>query len=61
MDLFEGNPKAPFLIATTPRCKGGRYSIPLIATLYPYLLVLSVKQGGMKYHYLSLSYDTTWD
>ena len=35
-----GDPKAPFLIATTPRCKGGRYSfsmdcssLPLIRTL----------------------------
>ena len=33
--LVKGNPKAPFLIATTPRCKGGCYSIPLIVPLYP--------------------------
>ena len=24
--IVEGNPKAPFSIATTPRCRGGRYS-----------------------------------
>ena len=34
-NLVAGNPKAPFSIATTPRCKGGRYSIPWIAALYP--------------------------
>ena len=33
--LVEGNPKAPFSIATTPRCRGGCYSIPWIASLYP--------------------------
>ena len=33
--LVEGDPKAPFSIATTPRCRVGRYSIPLIAPLYP--------------------------
>ena len=61
--LVEGDPKAPFLIATTPRCKGGHYSIPLIVhfTLDPYLIMLSVKQGGIKYHFLSLWYDLTWD
>ena len=33
--LVEGDPKTPFSIATTPRCKGGRYSIPWIDPLYP--------------------------
>ena len=33
--VVEGDPKAPFSIATTPRCRGGRYSIPWIAPLYP--------------------------
>ena len=27
--IVEGDPKAPFSIATTPRCRGGRYSIIL--------------------------------
>ena len=33
--LVEGDPKAPFSIATTPRSRGQRYSIPWIAQLYP--------------------------
>ena len=33
--VVEGDQKAPFSIATTPRCKGGRYSFPWIAPLYP--------------------------
>ena len=61
--IIEGNPKAPFSIATTPMCRGGRYSFPglLYFTLDPYLMMLSVKQGGIKYHFLSLWYDSTWD
>ena len=47
--LAEGDPKASFSIATKPRCRGGRYSIPWIAPLY--LIMLSVKQGGIKYHF----------
>ena len=51
--MVEGDPKAPFSIATTPRCRGGRYSFPplLHFTLDPYLIMLSVKQGGIKYHF----------
>ena len=33
--LVDGDPKAPFSIATTPRCRGGRNSIPRIPPLYP--------------------------
>ena len=33
--LVEGDSKAPLSIATTPRCRGGRYSIPWIVPLYP--------------------------
>ena len=36
--LVEGDPKAPFSKATTPQCRGGRYSIPRIAPLYPWSL-----------------------
>ena len=32
--LVESDSKAPFLIATTPRCRGGRCSFPWIALLY---------------------------
>ena len=31
----EGNPKAPFSIATKPKYRGGHYSFPWIALLYP--------------------------
>ena len=34
--VVEGDSKSPFSIATTPRCKGGRYSFPWIALLYPW-------------------------
>ena len=33
--VVEGDQKAPFSIATTPRSSGGRYSFPWIALLYP--------------------------
>ena len=57
----EGNPKDPFSIATTPRCRGGRYSFPWIAPLDSTLIMLSVEQDSIKYHFLSLWYDSTWD
>ena len=31
--VVEGDLKAPFLIATTPRCRGGCYSFPCFAPL----------------------------
>ena len=30
-----GDQKAPFSIATTPKCRGGSYSLPWIDPLYP--------------------------
>ena len=36
LSLVEDDPKSHFSIATTPRCKGGRYSFPWIAPLYPW-------------------------
>ena len=44
--VVEGDLKAPFSIAITPSSD-------------PYLIMLSVKQGGIKYHFLSLWYDLT--
>ena len=41
--LVEGNPKVPFSIATTPRFRGGCYSIPWIAPLYPWFLPYSTE------------------
>ena len=34
-DHSPGNPKAPFSLATTLRCRGGHYFFPWIAPLYP--------------------------
>ena len=39
--VVEGDPKAPFSTATTPRCRGGRYSFPWIAQLYPWYILES--------------------
>ena len=52
----EDKPKAPFSIAIIPRCRGGYYSFPKIASinLDLYLIMLSIKPGGIKYHLLSL-------
>ena len=33
--VVKGDQKAPFSIATTPRCRGGCYSFPWIAPFYP--------------------------
>ena len=33
--VVEGDQKAPFSIATAPRFRGGSYSFPWIAPLYP--------------------------
>ena len=41
--LVEGDPKAPFSIATTPKCAGGRYTIPWITPLYPWSLPYSAE------------------
>ena len=62
-NLAEGNQKAPFSIATIPRCREGATPFPGLVhfTLDPYLIMPSVKQGGIKYHILSLWYDLTWD
>ena len=37
--VVEGDPKAPFSIATTPRRRGGHYSFPWIAPLYPWYVL----------------------
>ena len=61
--VVEDDPKAPFLISITPRCRIGHYTFPglLHFTLDSYLIMLSVKQGNIKYHFLSLWYDSTCD
>ena len=61
--LIEGDLKAPFSIATTPRCRKGAIPLPRLFhfTLDLYLLMLSVKQGGIKYHFWVFRYDSTCD
>ena len=50
------DPRAPFSIATTPMYGGGttHFLGLLYFTLDMYHEILSVKQGGIKYHFLSL-------
>ena len=50
---IEGYEKAPFSIATTLKCRWGRNSFPWIAllTMDPHLIMVSVKQGGIKHHF----------
>ena len=36
MTIIEGDPKAPYSKATTPRCREGRYSFLWIAQIYPW-------------------------
>ena len=43
MILVEGDLKAPFSIATTPKCRGGCYSIPWITSLYSWSLPYNVE------------------
>ena len=54
-----------FSIGTTLRWRGGKGPTPfsglLHFTLDMYLMLLSVKQGGIKYHFLNLWYDSTLD
>ena len=59
--FVEGDTKASFLIATTLRCRGRRYSGLLHFTLDPHLIVLSAKKGSIEYHFFSLWYESTWD
>ena len=63
MTIVKSDPKAPFSIATTPRCWEDATPFPRLPyfTLEMYLTMPSVKQGGIKYHFLSLWYDSTWD
>ena len=59
--LVEGDPKAPFSIATTIGEGASPFPGLLHFTLDPHLIVLSAKQGGIKYHFLSLWNGSTWD
>ena len=62
-DRSRGRPEGSLFVATTPKCMRGRYSFPWIdlLTLDPCLIMLSVKQGGIKCHVFSLWYDPICD
>ena len=51
--IVDGDLKAPFSIATTPWRRGSATQFPGLFhfTLDPYLIILNVKQGGIKYHF----------
>ena len=74
--VVEGDVKAAFSVATSPRYRGGHYcgrrnnTIGIIATatallfsttLDTYLIMLSIIQGGIKYDFLCLWHDSTCD
>ena len=61
--VAEVDSKIPFSIAATPRFRERRYFFPWIASLTfdPYIVMLNVKQGGIKYYFFSLWYDSTWN
>ena len=56
--VLESDLKIPFIIAITQKCTEGYYPFPCIAplTLGPHLIMLSVKQGGIRNKFLSLRY-----
>ena len=63
-DHSRGWPEGSLFDSLLHQCVGeGANPFPglLHFTLDPYLIILSVKQGGIKYHFLSLWYDSTWD
>ena len=49
--VVDGDQKVSFSRATTPRCRGGATPGLLHFILDPYLIMLRVKQGGIKYHF----------
>ena len=63
LTVVEGNPKSPFSIANRPTCIGGHDSFRSIAPLPfdSYLIMLNTKRGSIKYHLLSLWFNSTWD
>ena len=65
LTIVKGDPKASFSIASTLRCWHSSFLRIAQLTLDPYLIMLSVKQGGTKYFFffffLSLWYDSTRD
>ena len=58
-DRSWGRPEGSFSIVTTPKYRERHYSLfgLLHFTLDMFLILLNVKQWGIKYHFLSLWYD----
>ena len=57
--LVEGDPKASFSIATTPRCRGGCYSIPRIFPLYPWSSPYSAEYEA-RWHQVPIFESLVW-
>ena len=47
--VVKGNQKTPFSIATTPRCRGGHYSFPWVAPLYPSYVPYNAECSARRY------------
>ena len=56
MTLVEDDLKAPFSIATTPKCRGGRNSVPWIAPLYPW----SISYNTERWHQVTFFEFLVW-
>ena len=54
--VVEGDPKAPFSIATTPRCRRGRYSISLDCSTLAFTTTLAL---GESHFYLTHTHTHT--
>ena len=55
--IVKGDPKVPFSLEKSATPFPGL----LHFTFDLFFIMLSVKQGGIKYHFLSLWYDSIWD
>ena len=61
--VVESDPKSPFSIATILGVGNDSTPFPwlLHLPLITTFIMLSFKQGGNKYHFLTLSYNLTWN
>ena len=61
--VFEGDSKTHLSIATTTMCREGTTPFPRLLhfTLDTYLIMLRVKERGIKYYFFSLWYESTLD
>ena len=60
LSKVEGDPKVPFSIATTPRCRGERHCILWIAPRYPWSLLYNVVRSARRHQVPFLSLDWIW-